>query len=107
MVQLRPHTLRVVSSVKGETAENGDYSGDKLIIGDHIPCRYELSNKANTISLPDGKAYAYSLIVYLDHSDVNYPYGTTVQIFDNSGNKVFEKQIQGFHRGQLNMRIWL
>ena len=107
MIDFRPHTLRVVSFIKGETADNGDYSGDKPNLSDQIPCRYELSNKANTIALPDGKAFAYSLIVYLDLSDVDYPYGTTIQLFDKNGNKAFEKQIQGFHRGQLNMKLWV
>lgn len=92
---------------EGHKADNGDWIPGKEIIGDPIPCRYELSNKANTITLPDGQAFSYSLVVYLDLSDIDYPFGTTVRIFDKLGKQVFVKQIQGFHRGQLNMRIWL
>ena len=106
-VNFRPHTLRIVSSSNGEYADNGDWIEGSNKFSNPIPCRYEQNGKAQTIIQKDGKSYIYSLVVYLDLSDVDFPYGTTVQLFDRDGTKTFEKPIQGFRKGQLNMTIWL
>lgn len=118
MIDFRPHTLRIVSTEKGHYKETIVMDGTKEVIkkewiegkkimSNPTPCRYEQNGKAQTIILTDGKVCTYSLVVYLDLSDVDYPVGTTIQLFDSNNKKVFEKKVEGFRKGQLNMTIWI
>lgn len=99
--------MQAISSSDGEYNEIGDWIEGAPALSTPVPCRYEQNGKAQTIIQKDGKAYVYSLVVYLDLSEVDYPLGTTVHLFDESGTKVFEKRVEGLRKGQLNMTIWL
>lgn len=108
MITLRPHTLkRWVKTSDGYYDENQDWHEGTFDWSESIGCRYEPNGKATTIALQDGSAYTYSYVVYLDLSVADFHYGDKVKIFDQSGNAITEKTVNGFHRGQLNARLWL
>lgn len=109
MINLRPHKLSYKTTISnGHYDENGDWHEAVVEFGDQVACRYEPNGKANTIAIPDGSAYTYSYVVYLDNSILkDFEYGETVRLFDAQGKQITEKAVAGFHRGQLNARIWL
>lgn len=107
MIKLRPHKLRVVGSTEGYFDEKRNYHNGKPSFGPEIACRYVPNGKARSIVLSDGSFYTYSYVVYLDFKVETIPFGTIIQLFDESGLKVLEKQTQGFHKGQLNAMLWI
>lgn len=108
MVEFRPHTLRYLISNGGyKDPLNRDWVEGKEVWSDPIPCRYEPNGKANTYILDDGRAYVYQYVVYLDLDSIDIPYGSKIRIYDQAGTKITEKNISGFHRGQLNVKIWV
>ena len=104
--QFRPHRLQYQVSSGGYEDENGDYHpGESRFEGD-IPCRYEPNGKANTIAFEDGKIYVYQYVVYLDQNCREFKYGDIIRLLMDCV-VIAEKQVQGFHRGQLNSRLWV
>lgn len=103
MILLRPHTLRYATVADGVATWS-----------EPIKCRYETNGKALEMELPngDGTVRKYAYVVYLDLClDLNtvkdYLLGEHIRLFDQRGEMVAEKQVLGFERGQLNMRIWV
>lgn len=109
MITLRPHSLSYKTTVSGgHYNENGDWHEAIVEFSEKVACRYEPNGKANTIVMPDGASYAYSYVVYLDNSIAkDFRYGEVVRLFDTQGRQIAEKVVAGFHKGQLNARIWL
>lgn len=104
--QFRPHILQYQVTVGEYEDEIGDYHpGDSHFEGD-IPCRFEPNGKANTIAFEDGKTYVYQYVVYLNQNCREFEYGDIIRLL-RDGVVVEEKQVQGFHRGQLNARLWV
>lgn len=107
MVSFRPHTLQKVSS-QGAYDAHGDYIVGGQTVGNPVPCRYEPNGQARTIILPDGKAYSYSYTVYLDvNPNLGIQYGDRIRLTSQDGNMIGEFEVKGFHRGQLDMKIWV
>lgn len=111
MIDLRPHTLRYLTLTEGhEDTDNGDWVPGNDTWSEPIKCRYETNSKAIEVALPgsDGKIKRYDYVVYLNLDKAKeYPFGEHIQLFNQRGVLVAEKQVQGFQRGQLNMQIWL
>ena len=104
--QFRPHILQYQVTIGEYEDEIGDYHpGDSHFEGD-IPCRFEPNGKANTIAFEDGKTYVYQYVVYLNQNCREFEYGDIIRLLSD-GVVVEEKQVQGFHRGQLNARLWV
>lgn len=107
MVNFRPHKLTLKVSLPGAYDGTGKYiKGDEKTI-EGIPCRYEPNGRANTIALEDGSVYMYSYMVYLDSDCPEISYGDEVELFDQSGVSRGKFTSHGFHRGQLNAKLWL
>lgn len=105
-MNFRPHILQYQVSTPGYEDENGDYHpGTSSFEGD-TPCRYEPNGKANTIAFEDGKVYVYQYVVYLNQDCREFKIGDVIQLLSD-GVVMATKQVQGFHRGQLNARLWL
>ena len=104
--QFRPHILQYQVTIGEYEDEIGDYHpGDSHFEGD-IPCRFEPNGKANTIAFEDGKTYVYQYVVYLNQNCREIEYGDILRLLRDEV-VVEEKQVQGFHRGQLNARLWV
>lgn len=91
----------------------GSYDGN----GDFVPatgewskdilCRYEPNGKARAIPVGEDKGYVYEYTVYLDNDCPDMEYGQQVRIFRADGSMLGEFRARGFHRGQLNARLWV
>lgn len=102
----RPHILQYQVTTGGYEDDNGDYHLGTSSFEGSISCRYEPNGKANTIAFEDGKTYVYQYIVYLNQNCREFKIGDIVRLLNN-GILIAEKQVQGFHRGQLNAKLWL
>ncbi|WP_455590869.1 hypothetical protein [Bacteroides sp.] len=104
--QFRPHQLQYQVLSEGYEDNNGDYHPGEFHFEGDIPCRYEPNGKANQIALEDGKVYAYQYVVYLNQDCREFKIGDIIRLLNN-GAVIAEKQVQGFHRGQLNAKLWV
>lgn len=104
--QFRPHRLQYQVSSEGYEDDNGDYHFGTSSFEGNIPCRYEPNGKANMIAFEDGKVYVYQYVIYLDQDCREFKIGDTIRLLSN-GSVIAEKQVQGFHRGQLNAKLWV
>lgn len=107
MVDFRPHTLTHIVALPGSKDELGKFLSGGEKTTENIPCRYEPNGRANTIALDDGTVYTYSYMVYLDVGCPEISYGDEVELFDQSGVSKGRFTSHGFHRGQLNSKLWL
>lgn len=109
MVQFRPHKLRIVTNGAGEYDKNRDWVEGKTTYSDYIPCRYEPNGAAQTITLPDGTAYRYSYTIYLSvNPTLSIKYGDHVELTSQDGIVIgSDFEVKGFHRGQLDMKVWV
>ena len=110
MVSFRPHKMRVVERGNGAYDDNGTWhENEEIGHSDYIPCRYEPNGAARTVTLPDGTAYRYSYMVYLDVNPAfSVKYGDTIELTSQDGVVIAkEAKVLGFHRGQLDMKIWV
>lgn len=108
MVDFRPHTIDLVVTDVGRYDSTGKYLGEgavKTFLG--IRCRYEPNGRAKSIALEDGSLYTYSYMVYLDVDCPEISFGDEVELFDQSGVSRGKFTSHGFHRGQLNAKLWL
>lgn len=108
MIDFRPHTLDLKVTGVGRYDSTGKYLGDgavKVTLG--IPCRYEPNGRAKSIALEDGSLYTYSYMVYLDTDCPEISYGDEIELFDQLGQSRGVFTAHGFHRGQLNSKLWL
>ena len=107
MVSFRPHTLDLIVSKPGGYDDLGRYVSGKEVVTQGIDCRFEPNGKANTIVLEDGRTFVYSYMVYLNVDCPDISYGDEVELFNQQGVSVGRFTAQGFHRGQLNSRLWV
>ncbi len=108
MISFRPHTLKYASVISGYEDEKGDYIAGRVEFTEPaIPCRFEPNGKASSVAFADGRTYVYQYVVYLDRNCRTFDLDEIVRLYDADGNIVAEYKVQGFHRGQLNSKLWL
>lgn len=106
-VMFRPHALSVLEVPEGGYDENGDFVPSAGSWSGRIPCRYEPNGRASTVPVGEGRNYVYSYTVYLGADCPEIAYGQVVRIFDKDGTSIGDFRAKGFHRGQLNARLWV
>ena len=109
MVSFRPHKLRIVTKGGGAYDARHDWKEGEPSYSEYIPCRYEPNGAAQTIVLPDGSAYQYSYTIYLSvNPAISIQYGDLIELTSQDGIVIAkELEVRGFHRGQLNMKVWV
>lgn len=109
MVSFRPHKMRIVTKGSGAYDKDGDWVSTAATYSAYIACRYEPNGSASTISLPDGNEYRYSYTIYLDvNPSLVIHYGDIVELTSQDGVVIgSDFEVKGFHRGQLNMKVWV
>ena len=88
---------------------NGDWQTSSVTYSPYIPCRYEPNGRASVITLPDGTAYKYTYTIYLCvDASLSIKYGDILEL-TSQDNVVIgnDFEVKGFHRGQLDMKIWV
>lgn len=106
MFSFRPHRISVLKKVEGYLDNEGNYVQGKTYYSPLYKCRIERNQKAETITLDDGKRYEYSYVVYLDLGSDDFNCGETAVLYVD-GEIIDEKVIRGFAKGQLDCRLWL
>lgn len=107
MIELRPHNLKYKIINAGYEDNEGNYhKGESSFSEDLIPCRYEANGKASAVAFEDGRTLVYEYMVYLNKNCREFSLGETIQLF-NKGQLIAEKKVKGFHRGQLNAKLWV
>lgn len=108
LVSFRPHCLHVISKGEGAYDSRGDWIESPERVAACVPCRYEPNGAAQTITLQDGTAYRYSYTVYLNvDPSLVIRYGDIVELFSQDKTSVGRYEVKGFHRGQLDMKVWV
>jgi hypothetical protein len=107
-ITLNPHYLLIQK--KGTAPyedENGDYvpgtsaGWEKVCKCDIVP-----NGEAQTIQLEDGTQKEYAYVVYLPKECEDIELGTLVK-FEAFGKQSKEHKVLGFHRYQLQCKLWV
>jgi hypothetical protein len=107
MVKQYPHTLRTTKVVSPSVQDpnTGDWTpGATAIV--NVDCRAEVNDEHGWLTATDGSRVDYNWTVYLPLSSDTYNVGSQVEILDGA-TVIANDTIKRFHKGQLNMRIWL
>lgn len=106
-VSFRPHSLSLLHVGEGQYDENGDFVPAEEGWSDKIPCRYEPNGKARTVPVGEDKDFVYDYTVYLNNDCPDIAYGQMVRLYDKDDQLLGEFRSRGFHRGQLNAKLWV
>ena len=108
LVSFRPHCMHLIRKGEGSYDENGDWGESVEKVVACVPCRYEPNGAARTITLQDGNAYRYSYTVYLCvNPRLPIQYGDIIELFSQDSKSIGRYEVKGFHRGQLDMKVWV
>lgn len=108
LVSFRPHCLHLIKKGEGSYDSNGDWTESSEEVVARVPCRYEPNGAALTITLDDGTAYRYSYKVYLNvDPGLVIKYGDIIELFSQERKSIGRYEVKGFHRGQLDMKVWI
>lgn len=91
----------------GYTDAIGDYHEGTEEWSETVPCRYEPNGSARTIPVGQGQDYRYEYTVYLNRDCPEIKFGQRVRIFNSEGELHGEFVAKGFHRGQLDAKLWV
>lgn len=112
VLDLSAHILEYQTTPEGGyfDEETGDYvqaSGESSWV-ECSKCDMVPSGKADTITLPDGQVEPYSYTIYLPKDCRKFGYGDKVRVklFSNP-EEVQEFTVKGFHRYQLQCKMWV
>ena len=107
-VQFRPHTVSLLEVVDGYYCDKtGDYIPGRDEWSERIPCRYEPNGSAKTVPVGEGKDYTYEYVVYLDTDCPDIRFGQKLKLYTAEGDELGEFTSRGFHRGQLDAKLWV
>lgn len=101
-----PHTLRYLTVSDGYEDENGDWHEGTEEWSEPIPCHAVPAGQANIITYDDGTTATYSYTVGRLAPDCrDYEIGEKIKL--NALGIEREFSVKGFHRYQLQSKIWL
>lgn len=99
------HRMQYLEASDGYEDENGDYhAGESRWAGD-IPCDAVPAGKAEEKEFEDGVVRSYSYTVYALPDCRTFTIGDRVKI--SFGQTEREFTIKGFHRYQLQCKMWI
>ena len=101
-----PHTLRYQTAIVGFEDDNGDWHEGLEAWSDPIPCHAVAAGRANEITFPDGTTDTYSYAVGRLPSDCR-EFKTGDRVLLNIFGTETEYEVKGFHRYQLQSKIWV
>lgn len=107
VLDLALHALSYKEVSSGYNDDNGDWvEGTERWVEDYCKCDIVPAGKANVITIPDGSTQNYSYtICNLPRTCRDFHYGDTIRLslFGNERDFV----VLGFHRYQLQCKIWV
>ena len=106
VINLIPHTLSYRVTADGYEDDNGDWHEGKAGWSDPIECHAVPSGKADLITYADGTTAHYSYEVGRLAPDCReFQIGEDVKLNVLGIERVF--QVKGFHRYQLQSKVWV
>lgn len=107
VLRMKPHHLSYLVSQPGYEDGNGYYHAKESRWEGCIPCdAVPSAGKAGEEVFSDGVAREYSYVVYLPASCRQFALGDVVRLsFPDGMEREFE--VKGFHRWQLQCKMWL
>ena len=107
-VSFRPHTLSLLSVGEGHYDDaTGDFVPASEEWSDKVPCRFEPNGKARTVPVGEDKDYVYDYTVYLNVDCPEIGHGQMVRLFNAQDECIGEFRARGFHRCQLDSKLWV
>ena len=109
MSLLNFHASKLYRQIRSEsyTDENGDYHPGKVQWEYCCSCDVVPAGEANKIIIPDGSIDYYSYSVYnIPVGTKKFEYGEFVKLAILGGEEVILK-VKGFHRYQLQCKLWV
>lgn len=106
VIDFKPCRLSYLVASDGREDDNGDYlPGEESWEGD-IECGMVPAGKANEIKFDDGTVKVYSYAVTLPSDCREFDVGERVRIL-MLGGQYREFEVKGFHRYQLQCKMWV
>ena len=106
VINLTPHTLRYCNITNGYEDGNGDWHEGTEDWSDPVKCHALPSGSANEITFPDGTTSKYSYTIErLPRDCRDFAVGEKVRL--EILGKEMEFQVKGFHRYQLQSKLWV
>lgn len=106
IIDLIPHKLSYLKVSDSYKDENGDWHEGTKEWSEPIKCHAVPSGAANEIAFPDGTVSTYSYTVgRLDPDCREFSIGEKVRLSVCGVEREF--QVKGFHRYQLQSKLWL
>lgn len=108
VIALKPHILEYeIKTQEGYEDSMGDFHEGKTEWVGKIECDAVPSNgKSNEIKFEDGSVKSYSYTIYMDSNVREFKLGERVRVTLYGGDKrVFT--VKGFHRYQLQAKLWV
>ena len=107
LVRFRPHFISTLEVSGGYYDDRRDYHEGTESWSELMPCRYEPNGKARTVPVGEGRDYRYEYVVYMNQDCPQISYGQKVRLYDASQQLIGDYEVKGFHRGQLDAKVWL
>ena len=112
VLDLSAHVLEYLEAVSEghNDRTTGDWvAGTEQWVTDYCKCDIVPAGQANTIPIPDGQVETYSYTIYgLPSSCRDFKYGDRIRVkMFGSNDDVREFTVKGFHRYQMQCKIWV
>lgn len=106
VIELKPHLLSYLETTPGFEDDNGDYHEGSTSWSKPIECHAVPAGAANEITFADGKTSHYSYVVgRLEPHCHQFKIGEKVRLTIYDTEREFK--VKGFHRYQLQSKIWV
>lgn len=106
VIEFKPHLLSYLVVEPGYDDDNGDHHEGSSSWSDPIECHAVPAGAANGITFADGTTSHYSYVVgRLDARCREFKIGEDVKLIIDGMERKF--QVKGFHRYQLQSKLWL
>lgn len=105
ILNLKPHRLSYWEASDGYVDENGDPHDGASLLVDYCKCDMVPAGQANVIQFEDGIQERYSYTIYLPANCRKFKRGDKIVVthFDSETEFI----VKGFHRYQLQSKIWV
>ena len=106
VIDLKPHSLSFLVSLPGYEDDNGDWHNGTEEWSEPLECHAVPAGRANQLSYEDGTVATYTFTVgRLDKDCREFQIGEKVKL--NCLGKEYLLTVKGFHRYQLQSKLWL
>ena len=107
LVNEPPCLLRIKSHAEGSIDSEGNPVSGEGTWSESIPCDAVPAGKANERVFEDGVKRSYSHTIYLKPDCPDMYFGQTLELHYNTSPEPTYHKVLGFHRYQLQAKVWV